>query len=377
MKVLVLTKRHHMGQDAFGQLHGRSFAIPEILATAMDTEIRGIIADYHPQTAASASPPQSAVDWLLIPVRSGAILRFDRYWLAVRKAIRDFRPDVVWAGADAPITIIGQHLAARQAVPCVIDLKDNYESFRLTRLPGIRSAFHRAIRNAQGVTCASSRLLEYARNLGADRYGYVLPNAADGAIFRPMPTERARQELGLPLSYQYIGTAGALTRDRNIAVLSDAARLLANRVPNIALLVAGPQDETWNPPLNLPVYNLGPIIVSRVALLFNALDLGVICNRPGAFGSYCYPQKFHEMRACNLPVLAARVGPFENPEAGSGITETFSPDSASELSDLLEKRLAYESRPSTESHAATWHDRAAALDRVFQELGDFSSPPCQ
>ncbi|WP_156000339.1 glycosyltransferase [Thioalkalivibrio sp. ALMg9] len=375
MKVLVLTKRHHMGMDAYAQLHGRSFAIPEILAEQAKAEIRGLVADYHPEEPPSAGPARAHADWRLIPIRSGPFPRYDRYWSAIRKALQEFRPDVVWAGADAPIVIIGQHVAAKTNIPCVIDLKDNYDSFRVTRIPGMRAALHRAIRQAHVVTCASTRLIKYARRHGSSN-NVLLPNAADGTIFHPKPSEEARQLLGLPTNQHYIGTAGALTRDRNIAVLSEAARILADRISGIALLVAGQRDTSWHPPPNLPVYDLGHVSITDAGLIFNALDVGVICNIPGAFGTYCYPQKFHEMRACALPIVAARTGPFEGDLDLPQDVMTFSPNSPADLADRIELQLKL--KDSTEHHSpATWLHRAHDLHAVFEHIARPTAPITQ
>lgn len=363
MKILVLTKRHHMGQDAYAQLHGRSFAVPEIMAENKDVVIRGVVADYHAGSVDSVRSHTHKVCWELVPVRSRILPRFDRYWRVAKKALEDFKPDVIWAGSDAPISVLGQRLAERTGIPCVIDLKDNYESFQLTRIPGLRRSLHRAIRNASGVTCASSRLVEYAQALGG--VAHLLPNAADGSIFYPISAQEAKRALGLPTELRYFGTAGALTRDRNIELLSKAAAKVAGQVAGVALLVAGPRDDSWFPPKNLPVYDLGQIPLSQVGLVFNAMAVGVICNKPGVFGSYCYPQKLHEMRACGLPVIAARTGLFSAPDFDLPGVDTYSANSSSDLGRKLMTQLISNSELASDVGASTWDDRAEELGELL------------
>ena len=53
---------------------------------------------------------------------------------------------------------------------------------------------------------------------------------------------------------------------------------------------------------------LGQLPHARTAELFNALDVGVIYLRDTPFGRYCFPQKAYEMLACQLPIVAARIG---------------------------------------------------------------------
>src|SRR5690606_25591764 len=76
----------------------------------------------------------------------------------------------------------------------------------------------------------------------------------------------------------------------------------------------------------------------KVALLFGALDAGVICILDTTFGRYCFPQKAYEMLACDLPVVAADVGAMHHlladcPEC------LYRAGNASDLADKLERQL--------------------------------------
>ena len=366
MKILVLTKRHHMGLDALTHLHGRCFAIPEELA-CLGHDVRGLVADYRPAQGNNGSPSDPAVSWEVLPIRSGPLLRFDRYLRAIRATIRTFEPDLIWTGSDALITVAGERAARRYGIPSVIDLKDNYEAFGLTRLPGLRRLLHSAIRNAHAVTCASQDLSRYASQHGAHRTLH-LPNAADGHRFRPIDRNQVRAQLDLSTDLRLFGTAGSLTSDRGIDILSRAAAILGSKRGDTGLLVAGPRDDSWQPPTNLPVHDLGHISVEQVPLVLNALDVGVICNVPGQFGSYCYPQKLHEMLACHLPVVAARTGPFASTPTPPGVVSTYPPDSPGELANAIENALASPPDWSGSTARDTWHDRANSFINFVRPL---------
>ncbi|WP_019021002.1 glycosyltransferase [Thioalkalivibrio sp. ALE23] len=366
MKILVLTKRHHMGLDALTHLHGRCFAIPEELA-CLGHDVRGLVADYRPAPGNDGPPSDPAVSWEVLPIRSGPLLRFDRYLRAIRRTIRTFEPDLIWTGSDALITVVGERAARRHGIPSIIDLKDNYEAFGLTRFPGLRRMLHSAIRNAHAVTCASQDLAQYASQHGAHRTLH-LPNAADGHRFRPLDRNQVRAQLGLPTDLRLFGTAGSLTSDRGIDILSRAAAILGSRLGNTGLLVAGPRDASWQPPTNLPVYDLGQIPLEQVPLVLNALDVGVICNIPGQFGSYCYPQKLHEMLACHLPVVAARTGPFASTPTPHGVVSTYPPDSPGEVANAIERALTTHLDWSRSTGRDTWYTRAASFIDFAQRI---------
>ena len=100
-----------------------------------------------------------------------------------------------------------------------------------------------------------------------------------------------------------IGTAGALTMNRGISTLFQAFEILKSRCPGLHLALAGPSDVSI--PLNERIHDVGVLPLERVPVFLNALDVGIICNRAGAFGTYCFPQKAREMMACNMPIVAA------------------------------------------------------------------------
>src|SRR5262249_17739472 len=119
---------------------------------------------------------------------------------------------------------------------------------------------------------------------------------------------RCRRELGIPTDAMLIGTAGGLHRDKGVAVLYEAWKLLKPENPALRLVLAGPFDPSFPPPSDDRVHYLGALPHARVAELFSALDVGVMCILDTSFGRYCFPQKAYEMLACGLAVVASDVG---------------------------------------------------------------------
>ena len=136
----------------------------------------------------------------------------------------------------------------------------------------------------------------------------VLENAVDLDIFKPVDSTIARNKLGLPELGFYIGTAGALHRDRDVGTLYRAFEILSNEYPDVRLLLAGPLNESISLPDMDRVHYLGNLDYHMVPLFFNSLNVGVICNKATEFRKYCFPQKAYEMIACGIPVISANVG---------------------------------------------------------------------
>jgi glycosyltransferase involved in cell wall biosynthesis len=190
-----------------------------------------------------------------------------------------------------------------------VDLYDNFESFFATRLPGVRAMFKRAVRAANGVTCVSSQVAEYIDDQYKCRSPIlVLENAVRPDLFFPLPQLACRTQLRLPITGNFIGTAGALTKSRGIDTLFSAFQQLVEENRDIHLAIAGPRGRLTRIPVDSRVHDLGMLPLDQVPTLINALDVAVICNRDSDFGRYNFPQKAYEILACRKPLLASSVG---------------------------------------------------------------------
>ena len=142
-----------------------------------------------------------------------------------------------------------------------------------------------------------------------------------------------------------------------------AFRQLQGRLANLHLAVAGPRRLP--PPRGENVHDLGILPLDAVPKLYNALDVAVVCNRDNAFGRYCHPQKAVEIMACDIPLVAARVG---------SMAQFFRahPDWLFEAEDPTALAAAVAARidnPATVYPAVpTWDDQAVKLDRLLAAL---------
>ena len=194
----------------------------------------------------------------------------------------------------------------------------------------------------------------------------VLGNAVPEGLFFPSDKTRARKELGLPETGRMLGTAGSLHRNRDMESLYRAFMQLAGRHDDLYLVLAGSVDKELPVPMHDRVIYLGNLGYDRVPGLYNALDLGVICNRDDRFGRYCFPQKLYEMIACRLPVVAAGVGAtMEVLRDHAGCL--YKPGNSVDLERAIEQQLCI--GEIVELPVPTWSGEGKKLVRIINELG--------
>jgi len=101
---------------------------------------------------------------------------------------------------------------------------------------------------------------------------------------------------------------------------------------------------------------------AQTAVLFGALDVGVVYLRDTPYGRYSFPQKAYEMAACGVPVAVARVGAMATlfadwPQA------LYEPDDAVSLADCLARQLARPQIPELE--IPDWAELAGRMEAAY------------
>jgi glycosyltransferase involved in cell wall biosynthesis len=166
---------------------------------------------------------------------------------------------------------------------------------------------------------------------------HILENGVRKDFFKPLDKDLCRKDLNLPHDCRIVGTAGAIFRNRGIITLFEAFERLKPKYPDLHLALAGPRDVEI--PSHPRIHDMGTLSYGKIPNFLGALDIGVICNRQDAFGSYCFPQKAREMMACGIPLIAARVGSMEELFRDYP-TWLYDPEDAVSLAKVISERLS-------------------------------------
>lgn len=369
MRILVLSKRRYSGYDFLDHRFGRLRELPLELAR-LNHSVLGVALSYRRKSehAVTDSDPtkHGTVMWHSINLTNSLVRCPSRYVTRVFDIAQKFRPDLVWACSDAYHAIFGYRLAKRLGISCVVDLYDNFESFKATWVPGVLPLFKEAIRSVDGVTCVSHSLAHHiSRDYGRRRPQLVLENSVRADLFFTRERTTCREQLGLPQDATIIGSAGALDSSRGIKTLFGAFDLLRKSKPTLSLALAGPRKHSKEIPKERAVLDFGTLPLETVPALFNALDVAVICNRDSAFGRYCFPQKAYEIIACRVPLVAARVGSMK--ELLNDYPQClYEPENPVSLAKAIDRQL--EAKTIVNIAAPSWGDSAKKLERFFQNV---------
>lgn len=295
MRILFLAKRRYTNQDVLSERFGRVYHLPREWR-ALGHEARLELIDYRSLRSDARPDPGLPLRShpFLSPLTAVRLLALARRW----------RPDAVVAGGDCVLGLIGRRLARAAGAPLAWDVYDDYRTFSGYRLFLGWDAWGHLMARADLVLYASRALAEAH---AGDGPAALVANAVDPERFAPMPTERARAELGLdPGGVQWIGYFGSMEPDRGVADLVAAVGRLREGGGDVRLLVCGRRhpstalDRPW-------IDYRGTVPHTRMPLFVNACDVVAVPYRRSAMmdrGASC---KIAEYLACRRPVAATRT----------------------------------------------------------------------
>lgn len=367
MRVAVLTKQVYMSHDVIRDRYGRLYQLPAELAR-LGHDVLGICLNYR----APAPRVRTRVDgdgrlrWVSFGAGPVFVGGLPSYFLRMVPMVREFKPNLILGCADALHVILAGWLAEKLGVPYWVDLYDNFESFGLSKLPGVTTFYRRALRRSEGVSTVSEPLCEYVQGVVASSLPVETIESTVGTdIFIRREKSKARKELGLPKSAFLVGAAGSLDRSRGIGLLYRAFEILVQELPTLRLVLAGNLGRRERLPVHPGVYYLGRIPHDKMADLYSALDLAVVCMRDTEFGRYAFPQKTYEILSCRTPIVTARLGALERTLKNfPGCL--YEPDDLEDLIEKIRQQLRTPCVP--DIPIPTWADQGKKLAGLLEDV---------
>lgn len=300
MNVYLLCKRFYTNKDLIEDHFGRLFHLPVQLA-GQGMSVTVVALDYRNRTKITMN--ESGVIFHTIPTTPTKLANL---FFTLLNSVRKSNPDVIIASGDSHIGFLGLQLSRLLRIRFVFDVYDYYPAFPGNRIPGMKTMFRTAVKNADLLLCASEPLIKKLTKL--NRKVLLVENGVDRALFAPGNMKQARITVGLEDESVLIGYFGSITLDRG-PLLIEACRKLRELMPSIRLVLAGKItkvliDEPW-------ISYFGECSQALVPDLIRACNVVTIPYANDTFNSMAGACKIAEYLACSKPVVATLVSSHE------------------------------------------------------------------
>lgn len=375
MRIAFVCKRHYMRKDVIRDKYARLYEFPRHLALK-GHDVLAVCPSYRrvEERDERHEALPGHLRWVGLSPGTALPIGVSGYPKRTMALLEEFAPDVVVGASDALHIVFAAWLARRLTVPYAVDLYDNFESFGLTRIPGVRSMFRKAVAGAPLVACVSDPLARFVTtDYRASGKVIVMPSTIDREVFCIQDKRKCRLEFGLPFDRKLVGTAGGLQAEKGIGCLYSAFEQFAAKRLDVDLVLAGGIDVSCPPPADVRVHYLGELDHSTIPRFFGALDVGVVYVQDTAYGRYSFPQKAYEMIGCGIPIVAGKVGAMDK-LFESYPQSQYKPDDPDSLADQILSQLSNPVIPAIE--IPDWSELASSLETELVALLESRSRRC-
>lgn len=327
MNILVICKRHYTNKDVIKDKFGRLYHFPAWWAKA-GHNVTVLALDYR-----SFRQEKHLVDGVVynsIPFPSFVFNTIS----SITKLAKDSAPTVIIASGDSYIGYWGLRLAKQLGTAFVFDLYHDYRDFGSNRLPGMKTLFNRACRQADLVVCDSSALAAKVGDLNKNTA--VMPQGVDTGIFHPLDRRQAREHLHLDHSAIYIGYTGSISFSFDYSCLINAVEKLRQSC-DTRLLLAGRNLANFD--FDKPYINYLQVLPqSEMPWVIAACNVVVIPYKDTRLSNTCNPCKLTEYIACQRPLVVADISDvtsyLSHPESS-----VYQPSNCTELQQKIQFQL--------------------------------------
>ncbi|WP_118857359.1 hypothetical protein [Sphingomonas mesophila] len=289
----------------------------------------------HASSAALGIPYRSVAIWRR-PIALGSMLTALNGALPLRRAIKDWRIDIVMPRSTLPATAArGATMIGAGRLPMLLDADglphdERVELGQGNRRDGVYRVLRRletqAVLRADSISVRSRRaadiLTARAGDPGIRRRFHVVANARDAALFRPLDDAArtaVRSRIGVTADQPLLVFAASALgwKNRTDAMLRLFAAVCARRADARLLLLLPDHRETGATLAAFPEIAESCILRSaapgEVAQWIGAADLGLALMHASFSMQAVAPIKIGEYLLCGVPVLTSRgIGDFDS-----------------------------------------------------------------
>ncbi len=234
------------------------------------------------------------------------------------------RPDVIVVENPPLFACLSAWLlSACRRVPYVVHLSDlwidaavNFGFLRDASLAArlARQAERLVLTRAAAIISVTDKVQQHAERFADRKRTAMIPNGVDTDLYRRSEvTASPLKSFGLTGRFVVV-YAGTMGYQHGLEVIVEAARELADRCPEVAILFVGEGSEREMVQGLVAEDGIDNVRFSRflpqedLALLLNSCDVGISTLKRADFTEGVRPVKMFSYMACELPVVATDIG---------------------------------------------------------------------
>lgn len=334
MKILVLMKRFSTNKDLVMQNFGRQVRLFEHIKK-FGHDVDFFCMDF--KKFESKKIRNKNINYYIEPFSPA---KFNFFLKRLDMLLKNNKYDIIVASTSPLLGIMGYFYSKKYKIKVIYELQDSFDIYDEYKIPFVKHLDRFVTKKADIVICVSNTLMKRIKKFRS-KPTYVIENGIERNLFRPIKKETARKKMHLPLKARIIVHVGLLARIKGYDIMIDSFKNIMKRYPDTFLLLSG-EIYKHDKSINLKQKN---IIFRKfpkredVVLGINASDVAILPNPKNAFTEYSFPYKAVEYMACNVPIVATRIGDVAMllKKYKGSLCEPNAEDMSKKIMDKLEK----------------------------------------
>jgi len=350
-----LCKRHYMNKDVLSDRYGRLYHLPMQLSQGLSVSVFLLSYRFAKDQQSSVISSKS-LSWSAHSFGIAGVGLFHWFYRLLKTIYREQSQWVI-GSSDCFHVIVAWLLSKLTGTKLVIDLYDNYESFGMAKIPGMKYFYRRALRDASCISAVSVTLRDFIKE-NFNSCCMLLESTIDKSMFYAA-TERDIRLEAIKRDWPIVvGVGGGLNSEHDVETLFSAMEKLVSQRQEIHFVFAGVATKALLERCSSNIHYIGVIDNRRMRDFYLSMDVSIIAMADNQFGRFAFPQKAYEILACGVPAVSARVGALK--KLFSGYERTlYTPQDVKSLIAAVEYQLENKKVPALE--IPDWQEQGRRL----------------